>query len=262
MIKFFRKIRYKIMETGKTSKYFKYAIGEIVLVVIGILIALSINNWNENLQIKRTNQLFLKKMLIDLDNIDTRLNSIVYTYSEDNDFDYISLTEAINNCDSILKLTYQGLKKEHLKYLATTKTIQGGTLINIYDNTYNELLNTGRLYSLGSDKLVKAIQDFYKFCERETKYQTYNNDEVTRGMIKYEDGFDLLFMNYRETPSNFTLKDYPFYFDFKSTEYKNFQIGLTITGDSQNNNKRKMLKIIKEAQELKNIIHEELSYYD
>ena len=35
------------METGKTGKYFKYAIGEIILVVIGILIALSINNWNE-----------------------------------------------------------------------------------------------------------------------------------------------------------------------------------------------------------------------
>ncbi len=35
------------METGKTSKYLKYAIGEIILVVIGILIALSINNWNE-----------------------------------------------------------------------------------------------------------------------------------------------------------------------------------------------------------------------
>ena len=35
------------MEKNKTGKYFKYAIGEIVLVVIGILIALSINNWNE-----------------------------------------------------------------------------------------------------------------------------------------------------------------------------------------------------------------------
>jgi hypothetical protein len=36
------------MEKNKTGTYFKYAIGEIVLVVIGILIALSINNWNEN----------------------------------------------------------------------------------------------------------------------------------------------------------------------------------------------------------------------
>ncbi len=48
MLKFFRKIRYDLMEKNKTGKYFKYAIGEIILVVIGILIALSINNWNEN----------------------------------------------------------------------------------------------------------------------------------------------------------------------------------------------------------------------
>ena len=48
MIKFFRHIRKSLLMENKTSKYFKYAIGEIVLVVIGILIALSINNWNES----------------------------------------------------------------------------------------------------------------------------------------------------------------------------------------------------------------------
>jgi hypothetical protein len=47
MIKFFRTIRQKMLSEGKTGKYFKYATGEIILVVIGILIALSINNWNE-----------------------------------------------------------------------------------------------------------------------------------------------------------------------------------------------------------------------
>ena len=47
MIKFFRQIRYNLMEQNKTSKYLKYAIGEIVLVVIGIMIALQINNWNQ-----------------------------------------------------------------------------------------------------------------------------------------------------------------------------------------------------------------------
>jgi hypothetical protein len=46
MIKFFRKIRQKLLAEGKTMNYLKYAIGEIVLVVIGILIALQINNWN------------------------------------------------------------------------------------------------------------------------------------------------------------------------------------------------------------------------
>jgi hypothetical protein len=53
MIKFFRHIRQTLLMENKTSKYFKYAIGEIILVVIGILIALQINNWNE---IRKSNQ--------------------------------------------------------------------------------------------------------------------------------------------------------------------------------------------------------------
>ena len=51
MIKFFRKIRQKLVTENKFSKYLLYAIGEIILVVIGILIALSINNWNEDRKI-------------------------------------------------------------------------------------------------------------------------------------------------------------------------------------------------------------------
>ncbi|MCA0154420.1 DUF6090 family protein [Winogradskyella vincentii] len=48
MIKFFRHIRRSLIQENKMGKYFKYAIGEILLVVIGILIALQINNWNES----------------------------------------------------------------------------------------------------------------------------------------------------------------------------------------------------------------------
>ena len=54
MIKFFWKIRLNLISEGKTGKYIKYAVGEIILVVIGILIALSINNWNE--QRKQNNE--------------------------------------------------------------------------------------------------------------------------------------------------------------------------------------------------------------
>ncbi len=53
MIKFFRKIRQNLLIENKTGKYLKYAIGEIILVVIGILIALQINNWNENQKKKK-----------------------------------------------------------------------------------------------------------------------------------------------------------------------------------------------------------------
>ncbi len=59
MIKFFRKIRYDLMEKNKTGKYLKYAVGEIVLVVIGILIALQINNFNNSIQETKIEQAYL-----------------------------------------------------------------------------------------------------------------------------------------------------------------------------------------------------------
>ena len=67
MIKFFRKIRYDLMEKNKTGKYFKYAIGEILLVVIGILIALQINNWNENSKRKSKEIKIYYEILSDLE---------------------------------------------------------------------------------------------------------------------------------------------------------------------------------------------------
>ena len=62
MIKFFRKIRQNLIMENKTSKYFKYAIGEIVLVVIGILIALQINNWNQNRLDRNFENVMLKEV--------------------------------------------------------------------------------------------------------------------------------------------------------------------------------------------------------
>ena len=66
MIKFFRRIRYDLMEKNKTGKYFKYAIGEIILVVIGILIALSINNWNEKRKNNSKVKTYLNSIIKDL----------------------------------------------------------------------------------------------------------------------------------------------------------------------------------------------------
>ncbi len=68
MIKFFRHIRRSLLNDNKMGKYFKYAFGEIVLVVIGILIALQINNWNENL-IKENELLKVhERLILDIDN--------------------------------------------------------------------------------------------------------------------------------------------------------------------------------------------------
>jgi len=69
MIKFFRNIRQKLITENQTviknTNYFKYAIGEIVLVVIGILIALQINNWNEQRKLKQNDLILCKELLND-----------------------------------------------------------------------------------------------------------------------------------------------------------------------------------------------------
>jgi len=78
MIKFFRKIRYDLMEKNKTGKYLKYAIGEIVLVVIGILIALQINNWNENRKKEKLKVSYKISLMNDL-SLDTLMISRLIT---------------------------------------------------------------------------------------------------------------------------------------------------------------------------------------
>ncbi|MEJ2114363.1 MAG: DUF6090 family protein [Flavobacteriaceae bacterium] len=74
MIKFFRNIRKNLLSEGKTGKYLKYAIGEIMLVVLGILIALQVNNWNQDRIARREADIFLDRLKQDLLNEKTVLS--------------------------------------------------------------------------------------------------------------------------------------------------------------------------------------------
>lgn len=65
MIKFFRNIRQAMIKDNRVSKYFLYALGEIILVVIGILIALQINNWNNQQQEQQFEKKVLREILAD-----------------------------------------------------------------------------------------------------------------------------------------------------------------------------------------------------
>ncbi|PIV92771.1 MAG: hypothetical protein COZ17_07350 [Flavobacteriaceae bacterium CG_4_10_14_3_um_filter_33_47] len=83
MIKLFRNIRKQLLEQGKTTNYLKYAIGEIVLVVIGILIALQINNWNEDRKEKHVMKLALNSLIEDLKQDSIQLNANIKSIQED-----------------------------------------------------------------------------------------------------------------------------------------------------------------------------------
>lgn len=88
MIKFFRKIRQKLLAEGRLSKYLIYALGEIILVVVGILIALQINNWNEekkNILVEhKILQDILKNLVEDQETLETTMQRFWLTESNIN----------------------------------------------------------------------------------------------------------------------------------------------------------------------------------
>src|SRR5210317_1919184 len=77
MINFFRKTRKKLADENKFLQYSRYAIGEIVLVVIGILIALSVNNWNENRKINNDIALLFTSLESELENNINETSSLI-----------------------------------------------------------------------------------------------------------------------------------------------------------------------------------------
>ena len=92
MIKIFRQIRHNLINTGKTGKYLKYAIGEIFLVVIGILIALQVNTWNEQRKHRNSTQKLLLEYKAELN---YNHNSL--------DFAQKRMKRSERSCETILK---------------------------------------------------------------------------------------------------------------------------------------------------------------
>ena len=157
MIKFFRSIRRNMINENKTSKYLKYAIGEIVLVVIGILIALSINSWNEIRKQRVTDMEFLNSLRTEL-SIDTTSLTIKHSYYQrinnnlkktlqmfdsasqitQIEYEFISFTfqdlqvltplnkntqrNDINIANGMLMRIDKDLNQEYINYLETTKS--------------------------------------------------------------------------------------------------------------------------------------------
>ncbi len=126
MIKFFRHIRKSLLNEGKTSKYFKYAIGEIVLVVIGIMIALQINNWNENRISQNSKTQYFEQLLeeIELDitgikvNLE-RLDGAVKSYDT-----YETIYETSNISLDTIYNNIRKLPKSYGPVSFNTKTIE------------------------------------------------------------------------------------------------------------------------------------------
>ena len=208
MLKFFRKIRFNHMEKNKTGKYFKYAIGEIILVVIGILIALSINNWNEsrkeNSQLKIAlksvyNELVLDSLLIhnQLPDVNSKLKT---------NTDLITKVYATTtNIDTLIKV----MKNEFpMRWYASPA---------YNTNTFSNLKSTGGFDLLPTD-IKKSLSKYYTAVEAGkdlnkellNQYRNHLDDFVKHYNIIgrfYDDNYNNSYL-YNSTWTNIDEKDF------------------------------------------------------
>jgi hypothetical protein len=169
MIKFFRKIRQNLLSEGKTSKYFKYAIGEIILVVIGILIALQINNWNENRkQTKLVNGVLLeiyqnlkedkKELELLIIKADNSMNKMFFLEENAATLPIDSLPKLIGNIIFITAWNANATGYNRFSNLSTEEIIPlklRNTITNNYTYFLNEERNSTAALSISSANLLK-----------------------------------------------------------------------------------------------------------
>jgi hypothetical protein len=150
MLKLFRSIRKKLIEQNNIRKYLLYAIGEILLVVIGILIALQVNNWNEKRNEAKITESILYNLKVDIDKDLENLGILRdFLTSRKRDADYVLTViqdsdVKVDKANMINALTHVGWI---LNYTPTFAT-------------YNEITNSGRLSLIASDELKKRLADY------------------------------------------------------------------------------------------------------
>ncbi len=155
MFRFFRQIRFGLIEDnaasrsgGRFSKYMLYALGEIVLVVLGILIALQINNWNN----ERKDRIESKEIKLALLS-DLKKDSIMLE-------EYIVLVDSLQGqtSDWLERLDLESTNKDTIIKIVQEFDPRYDNILSFNDNTYQSILSSGKLALLGSDIQNKLLE--------------------------------------------------------------------------------------------------------
>lgn len=165
MIKLFRQIRQNLLSGGQNSphdpvgqagRYFKYAIGEIVLVVIGILIALSINNWNEARKNDRKQTLLVSNIIEDLSLDSAHINRSLHELA-----DQIHVIDAMiaRALDSVNRLNYDsmGYVRYSSDFRPITQRNHAASVSSLENEFIRELLQT---YFIKEDFVLDIFKEY------------------------------------------------------------------------------------------------------
>jgi len=247
MIKFFRHIRKDLMEKNKTGKYLKYAIGEIILVVIGILIALSINTWNQQRIQNKEEQLALINLKQDFEYNHRTLDSI--------------LTETINNIETqFLILKHTGNKTEPIKKDEFNKALNVLADLNEFypRNGYlDDLVNSGKLGIIRNQKLRNRLSSWkptFNFIKSREGELEKARDRVSTMVIKRGSWLNADAVSAEETVKNNTFPKSGFDIDnrdlLNELEFENNTENIIYQNDKLTQGHNKGLLLIAEILEL------------
>jgi len=160
------------MGKNKTGKYLKYAIGEIVLVVIGILIALSINNWNENRKINLQEKSLFKKIIVDLEQEEKILN--------------VALTQYIDASESYEHIYNETIGKASYD---STNTIYNSL---IWHNVYDLIISnkhTSAISEINNDNIIDLLNEKIRIevvnSQAKNRFNSYKNEIIPEFFSRY-----------------------------------------------------------------------------
>ena len=203
MIKLFHNIRKQLLEQGKISNYLKYAFGEIILVVIGILIALQINNWNQN---RIENEMlwgYLNNIRI---NIENDLNQA-------SDLNFIN-EQIANNTSKFWRLrskkdfTFTDFKvtEDYLYTLFNLESFEPNT------SGFETLKTTGYLGKLQGTDIETLLLTYYEFAAQVNKWQNkertfMDNLLMENNKINWGFSYEALFNLGRDAKGFVDIKD-------------------------------------------------------
>jgi len=175
MIKFFSNVRNRLISESKTGKYLKYAIGEIFLVVLGILIALQVNNWN----ISRINS---KQEVIILNDLK---QEYIGKLGELNQKIYLR-NIMINSSSQLLQMIQDGkfnISRDSLDQLVGSTFLS--PTFDASNSVTEELLNSGKLYIIQNRELRKHITDWNSQLEKLDEEETNLVNSIVNNYIPY-----------------------------------------------------------------------------
>ncbi|WP_422860313.1 DUF6090 family protein [Flagellimonas sp. S174] len=205
MLRFFKKVRQGLLREGKISKYLLYAFGEIILVVLGILIALQINNWNEKRKTTEKQEKLLSSLLSDAQTTQTRL------------LESQEMAESIN--DDLLYFLNE-IQKEQLSIPIDTLKAYTSMVFQVANfkpalSAYETALSTGDISLVKNDELLDKYIQFKNNYEWFELHQNISGDMVYLGSIwefRKKLGSTRMFMkNMGSYPASFDVSDEEFF---------------------------------------------------